>query len=111
MTETRPLIVVSPGGPSSGSGIYIWQKVTTPKYDIEFGTAELISCFFLLKNAFAISKLDFQWKNRVANVSFEVNVYQHVKLPENLASFGCRRAGDIVLPSFLPHIESIGECM
>ena len=84
--------------------------------------------FVLLKNAFAIPKLQYVLRaspaylcreelsvfdralfdslGSVANVSLEGDVCKQAGLP---VCFGCRRAGDIALPSFIACMNSVGE--
>ena len=87
--------------------------------------------FVLLKNAFAIPKLQyvlraspaylcgeelsvfdralFESLGRVANVSLEEDVCKKAGLPVSFGCLGCRRAGDIVLPSFIASMNSVSE--
>ena len=90
--------------------------------------------FVLLKNAFAIPKLQYVLKpspaylcreelrvfdralfdslGRVANipyVSSEGDVCKHAGFPVSFADLGCSRAGDITLPSFIASMNSVGE--
>ena len=87
--------------------------------------------FALLKNGFAIPKLQYVQRaspayfceeelsvfdralfdslGRVANVSLEGDVCKQAGLPVSFGSLGCRRAEDIVLPSFLASMNSAGE--
>ena len=87
--------------------------------------------FVLLKNAFAIPKLQyvmraspaylcreelsvfdrdlFDYLLRVANVSLEEDVCKQAVFPMSFSGFGCTRAGDIVLPSFIGSMNSVGE--
>ena len=87
--------------------------------------------FVLLKNAFAIQKLQFVLRashaylcreelrifdralfgslGRVANVSLEGDVCKQAGFPANFGGLGCRRAEDIALPSFLTSMNSVGE--
>ena len=87
--------------------------------------------FVLLKNAFAIPKLQcvlraspaylygeelsvvdravFDSIGRVANMSLEGNVCKQAGLPVTFGGLGCRRAGDIALPSFIASMNSVGE--
>ena len=85
--------------------------------------------FVMLKNAFAIPKLEYVLRvssaylcgeelsvfdrahfhsvGRVANVSLEGDVCKEAGLPVSFGGFGCRRAGDIALPSFLSSMNSV----
>ena len=85
----------------------------------------------LLKNAFAISKLQYVLRSspaylcgeelsvfdralfdslgRVTNVSLEGDVCKQAGLPVSFGGLGCRRAGDIALPSFIASMNSVGE--
>ena len=87
--------------------------------------------FVLLKNAFAIPKLQYVLRaspaylcgeelsafdralfdslGRVDNVSLEGDVCKQAGLPESFCGLGCRRAGDIALPSFIASMNSVGE--
>ena len=87
--------------------------------------------FVLLKNAFAIPKLQYVLRAspaylcreelqifdralfgsvaRVTNVSLEGDVCKQAGFPVNLGGLGCRRAEDIALPSFLASMNSVGE--
>ena len=87
--------------------------------------------FVLLKNAFAIPKLQYVLRastaylcreklrifdralfgslERVANVSLEGDVCKQAGFPVNFGGLGCRRAEDIALPSFLASMNSVGE--
>ena len=87
--------------------------------------------FVLLKNAFALPKLQYVLRTspaylcseelrlfdralidslgRVANVSFEKDVFKQAGLPVSFGNLGCRRAGDIALPSFTASMNSVGE--
>ena len=87
--------------------------------------------FVLLKNAFAIPKLQyilraspaylcreklriFDWAlfgslGRVANVSLEGDVCKQAGFSVNFGGLGCKRAEDIALPSFLASMNSVGE--
>lgn len=87
--------------------------------------------FVLLRNAFAIPKLQyilraspaylysnelkifdralFESLGRVTNVSFEGDVGKQAGFPVSFGGLGCRRAGDIALPSFLSSMNSVGE--
>ena len=87
--------------------------------------------FVLLKNAFAIPKLQYVLRaspaylcgeelsvfdralfdslGRVANVSLEGDVCKQAWLPVSFGGLGCRRAGDIALPSFIATKNSVGE--
>ena len=89
--------------------------------------------FVLLKNAFAISKLQYVLRAspaylcreellifdralfdslwRVANVSLEGDVCKQAGFPVNFGGLSCRRAEDIALPSFLSSMNSVGELM
>ena len=84
--------------------------------------------FVLLKNAFAIPKLQYVLRaspaylcreelsvfdralfdslGRVTNVSLEGDVCKQAGLPVSFGGLGCRRAGDITLPSFLASMNS-----
>ena len=85
--------------------------------------------FVLLKNAFAIPRLQYVLRalpaylcgeelrildralfgslGREANVSLEGDVCKQVGFPVNFGGLGCRRA----LPSFLASMNSVGELM
>ena len=87
--------------------------------------------FVLLKNPFAIPKLQYVLRaspaylcreelhifdralfgslGRVTNVSLEGNVCKQAGFPVNFGGLGCRRAEDIALPSFLASMNSVGE--
>ena len=87
--------------------------------------------FVLPKNAFAIPKLQYVLRaspvylcgeelsifdraffgslGRVANVSLEGDVCKQAGLPVSFGGLGCRRAGDIALPSFIASMKSVGE--
>ena len=87
--------------------------------------------FVLLKNTFAISQLQYVLRaspaylcgevfsvfdraffdslGRVANVSLEGDVCKQAGLPVSFGGLGCRRAGDIALPSFIASMNSVGE--
>ena len=87
--------------------------------------------FVLLKNAFAIPKLQYVLRaspaylcreelrvfdralfdslGRVANVSLEGDACKQVGFPVSFRGLGCRRSGDIALPSFIAFINSVGE--
>ena len=87
--------------------------------------------FVLLKNAFAIPKLQYVLRaspaylcreelqifdralfdslGRVTNVSLEGDVCKQAGFPVNFGGLGCRRAEDIALPSFLASMNSVGE--
>ena len=87
--------------------------------------------FVLLNNAFAIPKLQYVLRaspaylcgeelsvfdralfdslGRVANVSLEGDVCKQAGLPVSFGGLGCRRAGDIALPSFIASMNSVGE--
>ena len=87
--------------------------------------------FVLLKNAFTISKLQYVLRSspaylcgeellvfdralfdslgRVTNVSLEGDVCKQAGLPVSFGGLGCRRAGDIALPSFIASMNSVGE--
>ena len=91
----------------------------------------LHQAFTLLKNYFAIPKLQYVLRTspsylrreklrifdraffgslgRVANVSFEGNVGKPAGFLVNFGGLGCTRAKDIVLPSFLASMNSVGE--
>ena len=88
--------------------------------------------FVLLKNAFAIPKLQYVLRaspaylcreklrifdrdlfgtlGRVANVSLEEDVCKQAGFTVNFGGLGCRRAEDIALPSFTS-MNSVGELM
>ena len=51
----------------------------------------------------------FDSLGRVANVSLEGDECKQAGFPVNYGSLGCRRAGDIALPSFLAFMNSVGE--
>ena len=85
----------------------------------------------LLKNVFAISKLQYILKathaylcrneldifdrglfdslGRVTNVSFAGESGKQAGLPVSFRGLWCRRAGDIALPSFLASMNSVSE--
>ena len=87
--------------------------------------------FVLLKNAFAIPKLQYVLRAspaylcreelrifdralfgslvRVANVSLEGDVCIQAGFPVNFVVLGYRRTEDIALPSFLTSMNSVGE--
>ena len=87
--------------------------------------------FVLLKNVFAIPKLQYVLRaslaylcgeelsvfdralfdslRRVANVSLKGDVRKQAGLPVSFGGLGCRRAGDIALTSFLASMNSVGE--
>ena len=87
--------------------------------------------FVLLKNAFAIPKLQYVLRaspaylcreelqifdralfgslGRVTNVSLKGDVCKQAGFPVNFGGLGCRRAEDIALPSFLASMNSVGE--
>ena len=87
--------------------------------------------FVLLKNAFAIPKLQYVLRassahlcreelrifdralygslGRVANLSLEGDVCKQAGFPVNFGGLGCRKAEDIALPSFLASMNSVGE--
>ena len=87
--------------------------------------------FVLLKNAFAIPKLQcvlralpaclcreelcifdralFSSLGRVANASLEGDMCKQAGFPVNFGGLGCRRAEDMALPSFLASMNSVGE--
>ena len=87
--------------------------------------------FDLLENAFAIPKLQYVLRaspaylcgeelsvfdralfgslGRVTNVSLEGDVCKQAGLPVSFGGLGCRRAGDITLPSFIASMNSVGE--
>ena len=87
--------------------------------------------FVLLKNAFAIPKLQyvlraspaylcgeelsvfdralFDFLGRVANVSLDGDVCKQTGLSVSFGGLGCKRAGDIALPSFLASMNSVAE--
>ena len=89
--------------------------------------------FVLLKNAFAIPKLLYVLRaspaylcrevllifdralfdslGRVANLSLEGDVCKQVWFLANFSRLGCKRAGDIPLPSLLASKNSVGELM
>ena len=89
--------------------------------------------FVLLKNVFAIPKLQYVLRaspaylcrevllifdralfdslGRVANLSLEGDVCKQVWFLANFGRLGCRRAGDIPLPSLLASMNSVGELM
>ena len=46
---------------------------------------------------------------RVTNVSLEGDVCKQAGLPVSFGGLGCRRAGDIALPSFIASMNSVGE--
>ena len=93
----------------------------------------LHQAFVSLKNAFAISRLQYVPRispaylcreelrifdrtlfgslGRVTNVSLEGigNVCKQAGFPVNFGGLGCRRAEDIALPSFLASMYSVGE--
>ena len=46
---------------------------------------------------------------RVYNVSLVGDVCKQAWFPVSFGGFGCRRAGDIVLPSFIASMNSVGE--
>ena len=90
----------------------------------------LHQAFVLLKNAFAMPKLQyvlraspaylyidqfrifdralFGSQGRVANMSLEGNVCKQTGFPVNFGGLGCRRAENIALPSFLASMNSVG---
>ena len=51
----------------------------------------------------------FDSLGRVANVSLEGDVCKQAGLPVSLCGLGCKRAGDIALPSFIASMNSVGE--
>ena len=51
----------------------------------------------------------FDSLGRVANVSLERDVSKQAGLPMSFGGLGCRRAEDIVLPSFIASMNSVGE--
>ena len=53
----------------------------------------------------------FDSLGRVANVSLEGDVCKQAGLPVSFGGLGCRRAGDIALPSFIASINSVGELL
>ena len=87
--------------------------------------------FVLLKNVFAIPKLQYVLRaspaylcrealqifdralfgslGRVTNASLEGDVCKQAGFPVNFGGLGCRRAEDIALPSFLASMNSVGE--
>ena len=87
--------------------------------------------FVLLKNAFAIPKLQYVLRaspaylcgeelsvferglfnslGRVTNVSLEGDVCKQAGLPVSFGGLGCRRAVDIALPCFIASMNSVGE--
>ena len=87
--------------------------------------------FVLLKNVFAIPKLQyvltaspaylcgeelsvfgralFDSLGRVTNLSLVGDVCKQAGLPVSFGGLGCRRAGDIALPSFIASMNSVGE--
>ena len=87
--------------------------------------------FVLLKNAFAMPKLQyilraspaylcgeelsvfdrahFDSLGKVANVALEEDVCKDSGFPVSFGGLGCRRAGDIALPSFIASMNSVGE--
>ena len=87
--------------------------------------------FVLLKNAFAISKLQyilrvspaylcreelrvfdralFDSLGRVANVLLEGHVCKQAGSPMSFGGLGCRREGGIALPSSIAYMNSVGE--
>ena len=87
--------------------------------------------FVLLKNAFAIPKVQYVLRSspaylcgdelsvfdkalfdslgKVTNVSLEGDVCKQAALPVSLGGLRCRRAGDIALPSFIASMNSVGE--
>ena len=87
--------------------------------------------FVLLKNVFAIPKLQYVLRaspaylcreelrifdralfdslGRVAYVSLEGDVCKQAGFPLNFGGLGCRRAEDIALPTFLASMNSVGE--
>ena len=90
-----------------------------------------VKAFVLLKNAFAIPKLQYVLKaspaylcreelrifdralfgslGRVANVSLEGDVCKLAGFAVNFGGLGCRRLANIVLPSFVASMNSLGE--
>ena len=89
--------------------------------------------FVLLKDAFAIPKLQYVLRSlpaylcgeelsifdralfdslgRATNESLEGDVCKQAGIPVNFGGLGCRRAGDIALPSFIASMNSLGELM
>ena len=87
--------------------------------------------FVLLKNVFAIPKLQYILRaspaylcsdelhtfdgalleslGRVTNVSFEGDAMKQAGFPVSLGGLGCRRVGDIALPSFLASLYAVAE--
>ena len=51
----------------------------------------------------------FDSLGRVANVSLEGDVCKQAGLAVSFGGLGCRRAGDIALPSFIASMISVGE--
>ena len=51
----------------------------------------------------------FDSLGRVTNVSLKGDVCKQAGLPVSFDSLGCRRAGDIALPSFIASMNSLGE--
>ena len=45
----------------------------------------------------------------MTNVSLEGDVCKQAGLPVSFGGLGCRRAGDIALPSFIASMNSVGE--
>ena len=110
--------------------------INEKKEALERMTSKLVvlnphQAFVLLKNAFAIPKLQYVLRaspaymcgeelsdfdralfdsvGRVANVALEGDVCKQAGLPVSLGGLGCRRAGDIALPSFIASMNSVGE--
>ena len=51
----------------------------------------------------------FDSLGRVTNVSLEGDVCKQAELPVSFGGLGCRRAGDIALPSFIAYMNSVGD--
>ena len=51
----------------------------------------------------------FDSQGRVTHLSLEGDVSKQAGLTVSFGGFGCRRAGDIALPSFIASMNSVGE--
>ena len=112
-------------------GILLEKKEGLDRMTDKLELLERHQAFVLLKNVFAIPKLQyilratpaylcrgeldifdralFDSLGRVTNVSFTGESGKQAGFPVSFGGLGCRRAGDIALPSFLASMNSVGE--
>ena len=124
--------VRSPGGYTRHSGNYACEEGIAWENDVIVGGVNPHQAFVLLKNAFAIPKLQYVLRAspaylcreelrifdralfyslwRVVNMSLGGgDVCKQAGFPVGFGCLSCRRARDIALPSFIASMNSVGE--